>query len=122
MFCEYCSKPFTVDEVVSILDLKVKYKNERYDVKITTCSSCNGQLAKYPYDGNTIEMPEGAVELYKVKKYKFPKSKNDKTIKEQDLLKVKSNIRPKFFEQSKKKSKKSAPTMDFYENLNNRQF
>ena len=72
--CEYCSKPFAAagDPAVKT-DLKVKFKNQEHLITIVVCPSCVGQLAQY-----NGEMPEGAIQLYKISKYKFPKEKKQK--------------------------------------------
>lgn len=85
--CEYCSKPFLAETPVVKTDLKVKFKNQEHLITIVVCPSCVGQLAKY-----NGEMPEGAIQLYKVSKYKFPKDKKQK--KEDNSLLVFDSKKP----------------------------
>lgn len=73
VICEYCSRPFGEESPSKSTDLKVKFKNVEYDISIIVCPKCSGQLAQYNGD-----MPEGAIELYKISKYKFPKNKKQK--------------------------------------------
>lgn len=73
IICEYCSKPFGDDIPLIGVTLKVKFKNVEHEIIIIVCPGCHGQLAQYNGD-----MPEGAIELYKISKYKFPKNKKQK--------------------------------------------
>ena len=87
VICEYCSRPFGEESPSKSTDLKVKFKNVEYDISIIVCPKCSGQLAQY-----NGEMPEGAIELYKITKYKFPKNKKQK--REDNSLLIYDTIRP----------------------------
>lgn len=95
VICEYCSKPFASEEPVSQTTLKVKFKNVEHDITIVVCPACTGQLAQY-----NGEMPEGAIQLYKISKYKFPKEKKPK--KEDNSLLVYDSKKPLWPKKKKK--------------------
>ena len=87
IICEYCSNIF--QGPLSSVELKVKFKNVEHLLTIVVCPPCLGQLAQY----NGV-MPEGAVELYKIHKYKFPTNKKLK--REDNSLLTNDSKRPLF--------------------------
>jgi|694.fasta_scaffold111829_5 hypothetical protein len=95
IICEYCSRPFNEENPCKKTNLKVRFKNEDHIISIDVCPSCIGQLAQY--DG---EMPDGAISLYKISKYNFPKNKKQK--KEDNTLLVYNSKKPLWNQQKKK--------------------
>lgn len=71
--CEYCSKPFTLDDPVNYFLLKIGEDRKN----INCCRKCYGDLLTL---GDTVK----SVKLYKIASYNFPK---DSTSKKEDYIK-----------------------------------
>lgn len=78
--CEYCSMPFQKEDVVINTMAVVNFKNNIYEFGLKVCNCCFGQLGKMGRDiQDRIEFPaDGQINLYKIKKYKFPTDKKRK--------------------------------------------
>lgn len=86
--CEYCSIPFQKEDVIINTMAVVNFKDNIYEFGLKVCNHCFGQLGKMERDiQDRIEFPkDGQINLYKVKKYKFPCNKKRKTIENWKLF------------------------------------
>lgn len=86
LICEYCSLPFRDIKINTIC--VVNFKDNIYEFGLTVCSACFGLLGKFNKDiQDRIEFPkDGQVELYKIKKYRFPPDTKRKKLEEWKLF------------------------------------
>jgi uncharacterized UBP type Zn finger protein len=86
--CEYCSNPFEKSDVQINTMCVVNFKNNIFEFGLKVCSACFGRLGKNGRDiHDRIEFPkDGQLELYKIKKYRFPPNKKQKPNEEWKLF------------------------------------
>jgi hypothetical protein len=80
--------PFEKDDVRINTICVVNFKDNMYEFGLTVCSACYCRLGKFNKDiQDRIEFPkDGQVELYKIKKYRFPPAKKRTKLEEWKLF------------------------------------
>jgi hypothetical protein len=69
MICEYCSKPFTVDDSPNYYLLKIGEERKN----ISVCRTCYGDVLSLPEHVTSIK-------LYKITSYSYPKEASVTTV------------------------------------------